>query len=77
MKLLVATGLYAPDIGGPATYVAMLERHLPERDIALSVVPFRDVRHYPKLVRHLLYFVRVWRQAKDVDLVYVASPYYP
>jgi hypothetical protein len=28
MKLLIATGLYAPEIGGPATYTAFLEKHL-------------------------------------------------
>ena len=70
MKLLVATGLYAPDIGGPATYTAFLERHLPARGIDLRVVPFGSVRTYPKIIRHILYTLMLVRKGKDADMVY-------
>ncbi|MEK7609214.1 MAG: glycosyltransferase family 4 protein, partial [Patescibacteria group bacterium] len=30
-KLLLATGIYPPEIGGPATYAALLEQELPQR----------------------------------------------
>lgn len=74
MKLLIATGLYAPDIGGPATYTEMLEKRLPEHGIELSIIPFRSVRSYPKLIRHVVYFWHVFRAAKDVDAVYALDP---
>jgi len=74
MKILIATGLYAPDIGGPATYTAMLERHLPKHGHEIEIVPFRDVRSYPKGVRHVLYWYRVYRAAAGVDVVYALDP---
>jgi glycosyltransferase involved in cell wall biosynthesis len=69
-KVLVATGLYPPDIGGPATYVKMLEEQLPSLGIALTVLPFTDVRHLPKGIRHVVYAWRLWRHARNTDAVY-------
>lgn len=74
MKILIATGLYAPDIGGPATYAAMLERTLPARGVELVVVPFHSVRGYPKLIRHVVYAWLIWRQTANVDLIYALDP---
>ena len=70
MKLLIATGLYPPDIGGPATYTVFLEKHMPRYDIRLTVVPYGTVRSYPRLIRHLAYTVALIRAAKDVDALY-------
>ncbi|HEU4677809.1 MAG TPA: glycosyltransferase [Candidatus Paceibacterota bacterium] len=69
MRLLIATGLYSPEIGGPATYTAFLERHLPSHGIGLTVVPFRIVRGYPKLVRHIAYAFRLARAARRADVI--------
>lgn len=55
MKILIATGLYPPDIGGPATYTVFLEKHAREIGIELVVVPFGVVRKYPPIIRHLVY----------------------
>lgn len=74
MKILIATGLYAPDIGGPATYTETLEKHLPRKGYDLQVVPFSSVRQYPKVIRHLFYFFKVWRGAKEMDMVYALDP---
>lgn len=76
MKVLVATGLYPPEIGGPATYSALIEAGLPSYGIEAVVVPFRHVRTYPKVVRHLVYF---WRLLKilwtsDVQIVLALDP---
>jgi glycosyltransferase involved in cell wall biosynthesis len=65
--MLITTGLYPPEIGGPATHAAMLERELPKRGWEVSVLPFAEVRHLPKVARHLVYFfkcvarARLWR----------------
>jgi glycosyltransferase involved in cell wall biosynthesis len=74
MKILVATGLYAPDIGGPATYALMLEDELPKQGIAVSIVPFGWVRHYPKIIRHFVYAFKLWREAKGFDCIYALDP---
>ncbi len=70
MKILIATGLSAPDIGGPATYTKFLERHLPAQRIEHVVVSFRDARIYPKVIRHVLYLARLLRQGRSADILY-------
>lgn len=70
MKILIATGLIAPDIGGPATYTRFLERVLPEHGFALVVEAFTHVRHLPKGVRHLVYFCRLLRAGRTADVLY-------
>lgn len=73
-KIVIATGLYPPDIGGPATYVRMLEDALPTHDIECVVVPFTQVRHLPKVVRHVVFFWKLLRNARDADAVYALDP---
>lgn len=43
-KLLIATGIYAPDIGGPASYVRALGTRLAARDVQVTVVTYSSVR---------------------------------
>lgn len=74
MKLLVATPLYPPEPGGPATYAKLLFEGLPAKDIEVSLVKFGDVRNLPKVIRHIAYFWRVYRAAKKVDLVLALDP---
>ncbi len=74
MKILICTGIYPPDIGGPATYSKLLFEELPKRDIDVEVLSFGEVRKYPKIFRHFLYFLKVLKKAKGVDLVYAQDP---
>ncbi len=74
MKILIATGLYPPDIGGPATYTKMLEEHLPKQQYTLIIVPFGSVRHYPKIIRHLVYLWKVLRAGRGCTLYYALDP---
>lgn len=74
MKLVVATPLYPPEIGGPATYVRELEEGLPSRGIELKIVKFSEVRHLPKLVRHYAYYRRILAALRDADAVLALDP---
>ncbi len=47
MKVVLATGIYPPDIGGPATYVAKLAEKLAERGAQVTVVTYSAER--PKI----------------------------
>ncbi len=69
MKLLIATGLYPPEAGGPATHTRMLEKYLPERGIEVHAVPFSPVRHLPPLIRHLAYATELWRVSGECDVI--------
>lgn len=74
VTVLLATGLYPPEIGGPATYARMLEEELPKHGIQLITVPFTRVRHLPKVVRHIAYAYKLWKKAKQADIVYALDP---
>ncbi len=74
MKIPIAPGLYPPEIGGPATYAAMLESELPQHGFSITTVPFGLVRHFPKVVRHLAYAWKLWRASKDTDIIYALDP---
>ena len=74
MRLLVATPLYPPEPGGPATYAAILEAELPARGIETAVLKFGDVRRFPKLVRHIAYFALLVRAGKDADAILALDP---
>jgi len=74
MKLVVATPLYPPEPGGPATYAKLLEEGLPAEGIEVRVVKFGEVRTYPKVVRHLVYFWKVYSAARGADAVLALDP---
>jgi glycosyltransferase involved in cell wall biosynthesis len=74
MKLVVATPLYPPEVGGPATYAKVLEEGLPERGIEVVTVKFAEVRRLPKILRHYAYSRRVLRAARAADAVLALDP---
>ena len=74
MKILLATPLYPPEIGGPSTYTKMLEENLPEHDIELVVVPYGQVRKYPKIIRHLIFTYKLIRSSRSCNFIYALDP---
>lgn len=82
MKLLITTGIFPPEIGGPATYAKLLYDRLPESGIAVSVLTYGASRgpsvyavsyRWPKGLRHLIYFVRLLWLARRHDAVLAAD----
>src|SRR3989344_2234423 len=71
MKVLIATPLYPPEVGGPATYAEILKQAW-GRDALL--VKFSDVRKYPKILRHVVYFLMVLKAARNTDVVLALDP---
>lgn len=74
MRILIATGLYAPDIGGPATHTAILEKEFPAQGIEVRVYPFSAVRGYPKIIRHALYCGGLLMRSRGVSVIYALDP---
>ncbi len=70
MKILIATGIYPPDIGGPATYSKLLYDELPKRGMATMVLTFGTVRHLPPVIRHAVYFFNVLWFGWGVDIIF-------
>ncbi|OGG80373.1 hypothetical protein A3A39_04275 [Candidatus Kaiserbacteria bacterium RIFCSPLOWO2_01_FULL_54_13] len=71
MRVLIATGLYPPEIGGPATYAKLFEEQLPRYGIDVSVLPFGTVRSLPPVIRHIVYAWKVVQKARGADLILV------
>ncbi|KAA0205829.1 glycosyltransferase, partial [Candidatus Uhrbacteria bacterium] len=87
-RILIATGIYPPAIGGPATYVPLLAQGLIDRGDRVRVATFGDdktqrgsgwpVSIVPKTGvapwRYARMCWRVFRIAKRFDLVYAMTP---
>lgn len=69
MRLLIATGLYPPESGGPATHTKMLEDALPKHGIEVEVVPFHIVRFLPPIIRHFVFAWYIFRKARHADVL--------
>ena len=74
MKIVLAIGLYPPEIGGPASYAQMLEAELPSRDIQVVTAPMGWVRHYPVIIRHFIYAWKLWKMSRKADVIYALDP---
>ena len=74
MRLLIATPLYPPEPGGPATYARILEQELPSRGVQVAILKFSDVRRYPKVIRHVAYFTLLMRAGRDADAILALDP---
>lgn len=72
MKVLIVTGIFPPDIGGPATYVPQIAEGLAQRGHAVTVVTLSDrLDHddgvYPfRVIRLPRRAFRPWRMGRTV-----------
>lgn len=73
-RALIATGIFPPEIGGPATYSKLLQDELPAFGLAATVLPFRAVRRLPKLIRHGAYFWKVFWKGMRLDVIFSQDP---
>ena len=69
MKIVIATGIYPPDIGGPSYYAKGLEDALRALGHEVKTVVYGDLRKRPIGVSHLMYFFRVWPHLSGADAV--------
>ncbi|MEK7088007.1 MAG: hypothetical protein AAB891_01865, partial [Patescibacteria group bacterium] len=70
MRILIATGIYPPDIGGPAEYARGVETAWRKAGHAVKALAFRFERKLPTGIRHLYYFLRVLLSLRGVDFVF-------
>jgi glycosyltransferase involved in cell wall biosynthesis len=73
-RILICTGIYPPDIGGPATYSQLLKDELPKRGFEVRILSFGEVRKFPKIIRHIIYFFKVLKKAFSADIIYAQDP---
>jgi len=87
MKIILATGIFPPDIGGPATYVEKLAGELLQRNFEVKVITFSSTKtgksydfpvirissKYPKGIKHFIYFLELLKTAKSTDIIYAQN----
>ncbi len=87
MKILLATGIYPPESGGPATFTKDLAAALSGAGHTVSVITYGDEStiHEPVsvtvisrkggvLLRYIRYFRQVFLLTKSVDILFVQGP---
>ncbi len=74
-RVLICTGIFPPDIGGPATYSKVLLDELPKRGINVNVLSFGSVRHLPNFIRHLVYGLRILTYGRSSDIIFAQDPF--
>jgi glycosyltransferase involved in cell wall biosynthesis len=91
MKILMITGIFPPDIGGPATYVPTMARELVERGHRVSVMTLSDrldhedrIYNFPvhrirrmllKPWRFVVTVLRIVREGRGAEVLYVNGLY--
>ena len=71
MRILIATGIYPPDIGGPAQYARNLYETWKNEGHDVKVAAYRWERAAPPGLRHFLYFTKILRKGWNADLIIV------
>jgi glycosyltransferase involved in cell wall biosynthesis len=59
MRILIATGIYPPETGGPAYYAKHLAEALHEQGHEVRVVTYGVLKKLPLGIRHVAYFFRL------------------
>jgi glycosyltransferase involved in cell wall biosynthesis len=83
MKVVLATGIYPPEIGGPATYVLNLAKGLKERGMKVQIIAYGEQQNEEEVIRISRKGgpIARWRRyakglkeiAHDADIVYCFS----
>lgn len=68
-KILICTGIYPPDIGGPAKYAKNLAEEFLKRGYSVKVVAYGVEKKLPLGVRHLVYFLKTIFNIFGTDLI--------
>lgn len=61
-SILICTGLFPPDIGGPASYAVTLGKHLAERDFDVGIVAYSSARKWEEDKNLSFRVIRVWKK---------------
>lgn len=69
MKILITTGIYPPEIGGPAEYAKNLKEVWEAEGHQVKVKAFSQFNFLPTGIRHLAYFLSILPATMRADLV--------
>ncbi len=75
MKIFIATGIFPPDIGGPAQYAKNLQDEFRTLGHSVSVKSFELEKKLPTGFRHALYLARVALPIARADVVFALDTF--
>jgi glycosyltransferase involved in cell wall biosynthesis len=82
MRILILTGIFPPEIGGPATYTEKLSKELANKGNQIKIITYgrKGVKYplpvfyvskkWPKVVRHIIFLLKAIKESFSVDIVY-------
>ncbi len=81
MKICIFSGIFPPEIGGPAVYAERLVSELKERDIGVRVITYsastkkdpliiRISKKYPRPLSYLVGLIELLRAGRESDIIY-------
>jgi hypothetical protein len=82
LKVLIATGIYPPDIGGPATHLSQFINFIKDKDFYFKIITFSDSdesdinifrisRKQNIFNKFLKYFLCIFKNIKNADIIYL------
>lgn len=69
MKILIATGIFPPDIGGPAKYAKNLQEEFLRMGFGVKVLTYGIEKKLPIFIRHIFYLAKVVLNLRKTDLI--------
>ncbi len=69
MHILIATGIFPPDIGGPAQYAKHLAKEFTKLGHSVDILVYKLEKKLPSGIRHFLYFLRVVSSLPKKDFI--------
>ncbi len=91
-KILIATGIFYPDIGGPASYSKLVGEEM-SKMTKVELITYSSVKNHsddqyspfkinrvwkkwPWFLRHIIYFLKIFSRAKKYDVLYALNTLY-
>ena len=69
MRILIATGIYPPEVGGPAYYAQGLAEAFRKAGLRVDVVTYGSLKRLPLGVRHIAYLLKIFPRVVSADVV--------
>jgi glycosyltransferase involved in cell wall biosynthesis len=69
MRIVIATGIFPPEVGGPAFYSKSLAEALTTQGHDVRVVLYGSLKVLPSGVRHMLYMLKLIRHSLMADAI--------
>ena len=75
MRILIATGIYPPDVGGPAEYARNLKETFENLGHGVEVSSFRIEKKLPTGIRHFWYFFKILPKLFKADFILILDTF--